>query len=72
MVVMSLLFIFLIAFSVAALAVTQDQQKLLIETAWNISETQRKVVEKKLGCCGLVKIAGEKNECSYVILVWFF
>ncbi|XP_002156462.2 tetraspanin-31 [Hydra vulgaris] len=66
MVVMSLMFIFLIAFSVAALAVTREQQTILIKTAWNMSESQRLVVEKKLGCCGLFTKERDISECNYI------
>ena len=69
MVVMSILFILLLACSVAALAVTQAQQKSLIAKAWNSTVTQRKVVEKKFDCCGLDKDTYiSPGECSNVRL----
>lgn len=50
---MGLLFIILLACSVAALAVTSSQQEKLIEAAWNVDVDQRTVVEEKFRCCGL-------------------
>ena len=56
MVVMSLLFIVLLACSVAALAITQGQQKILITTAWrNIEYAQRDKIETMFACCGIDK-----------------
>lgn len=57
MIIMSLLFILQLSFSVAALAVTTDQQKDLIGKAWDRNGTndQQEAVEKKLQCCGLFK-----------------
>ena len=53
MIIMSLLFILLLAFSVASLAVTDGQRKALIKKAWEKDEDQRRVVERNLDCCGL-------------------
>ena len=50
---MGLLFIILLACSVAALAVTSSQQNKLIEAAWNVDVNQRSVVQEKFRCCGL-------------------
>lgn len=54
MIVMSLLFILLLVFSVAALAVTQGQQHELIKQAWkSIDEKQKLKIESTFKCCAL-------------------
>ncbi|XP_057293086.1 tetraspanin-31-like [Hydractinia symbiolongicarpus] len=57
MIIMSILFILLLAFSVAALAITKDQQQDLIRKGWlalkQSDPVQLKQLEKKLHCCGL-------------------
>lgn len=57
MIIMSILFILLLAFSVAALAITKDQQQDLIRKGWlalkQSDAGQLKQLEKKLHCCGL-------------------
>ena len=64
MVVMSLLFIVLLACSVAALAVTQGQQKILIATAWQkIDVRQRTKIEGMFECCGIDR-ESRRQECS--------
>ena len=51
---MSLLFILLLAFSIAALAVTHEQQHALTQKAWKkVSQDQKEGIEKRFGCCGL-------------------
>ena len=60
---MGLLFIILLACSVAALAVTSSQQEKLIEAAWNIDMDQKKVVQEKFRCCGLQKAPTNVTSC---------
>ena len=60
---MGLLFIILLACSVAALAVTSSQQKKLIEAAWNVDVDQRIVVQEKFKCCGLDQRVTKNNSC---------
>jgi len=68
MIIMSLLFILLLAFSVAVLAITHDQQKLLIQKAWQLDNhgDQTKTIEKQFKCCGLDKDHFNKTECTMV------
>lgn len=61
MIIMSLLFILLLAFSVAALAVTEDQRLELISKAWAREKEQAGVIEKKFNCCGLKTL---EEQCS--------
>ena len=61
---MSLLFILLLAFSVAALAVTQGQQHTLIKKAWaHINEAQKVKIEKTFTCCGLDEDDQKRPSC---------
>lgn len=56
MIIMSLLFIVLLACSVAALAVTQGQQQTLIKKAWsNIGSEQKNRIQETFNCCGIDK-----------------
>lgn len=56
MIIMSLLFILLLVFSIAALAITQGQQHELIKKAWvHIEDDQKVHIEKAFNCCGLDK-----------------
>jgi len=62
MIIMSILFIILLACSVAALAVTQGQQRKLIKEAWSqIGPKQKVTIQKKLSCCGIDKDAKQCN-----------
>ena len=64
MIIMSLLFILLLVFSVAALAVTQGQQQILIKKAWtHIDDAQKTRIEKVFHCCGLDE-DDEKRSCD--------
>jgi len=61
MIIMSLLFILLLAFSIAALAVTKTQQHALIKKAWTPASDKQKVhIETRFKCCGLDKEDGRK------------
>lgn len=53
---MSLLFILLLAFSVAALAVTEGQRKVMLEKGWKLAHDQAKAIEHKFDCCGLTTV----------------
>jgi len=65
MIIMSLLFILLLAFSVAALAVTQGQQHALISKAWDhVDEKQKSNIEKTFSCCGLDKSDERRANCE--------
>jgi len=65
MIIMSLLFILLLAFSVAALAVTHGQQRKLIKTTWNkIGSPQKMKIEKMFNCCGLDKEDAIGDRCG--------
>lgn len=74
---MSLLFILLLAFSVAALAVTEDQRLQLIRKAWKADKDQVKVVERTFKCCGLTSQTPE-DKCPktvvsiilFIIILW--
>eukprot|EP00111_Clytia_hemisphaerica_P008793 TCONS_00025713-protein len=57
MIIMSLLFIVLLACSVAALAVTEDQRRDLIQTAWKKAPVEAALIEKTYNCCGLTKVS---------------
>ena len=68
---MSLLFILLLAFSVAALAVTDDQRFELIKKAWNADPDQASVIEKKFNCCHLEKVDDTCKAVSIDINLYF-
>lgn len=72
MIIMSLLFILLLAFSVAALAVTEDQRIQLIRKAWKADKDQVKVVEKNFNCCGLTEQLAEDKCPSTVVSLMYF
>ena len=65
MVIMSLLFILQLAFSVAALAVTTEQQEQLLTKAWAVNGTdadsQKAALQKKFDCCGF-KLEDRKKD----------
>ena len=62
---MSLLFILLLAFSVAALAVTKSQQEELIKKAWvSVEPEQVQQIEKRFGCCGLNTVQASVDKCK--------
>lgn len=64
MLIMSLLFILLLAFSVAALAVTQGQQHKLMKKAWDkVDEKQKVKIEETFDCCGLDD-GDSKRQCT--------
>ena len=67
MIIMSLLFILLLAFSVAALAVTEDQRIQLIRKAWKADKKQAKVVENTFNCCGL-KYQTAEDKCPSTVV----
>ena len=61
---MGLLFIILLACSVAALAVTSSQQEKLIEATWNVDVDQQKAVQEKFRCCGSHDYPSNGTNCS--------
>jgi len=69
---MSLLFILLLAFSVAALAVTEDQRIELIKKAWKADERQARAVQKNFDCCGLMKVEKQCRSKSVSNMVMQF
>lgn len=60
---MGLLFIILLACSVAAVAVTSSQQEKLIEAAWSVDVDQQNVVQEKFRCCGLHETPTNVTSC---------
>ena len=68
---MSLLFIVQLSVSIGALAITTDQQKDLLRTAWNKAAlSDKEGLQQKLDCCGFESYnftVGPRNpSCSKV------
>ena len=62
---MCLIFIILFSVSVAALAITSNQQETLLKKAWgSFSNTTRKDVQKFGDCCGFKNMNDTSNHPS--------
>ena len=62
MIIMALLFIIQLSVSIAALAVTSDQQKALLHNAWsNVSNKTKAGLQQTGDCCGFTNLDSNKT-----------